>query len=93
MPTEPAPGQPDSDVSSDRDGKQVLAPSPVLPAPVLPAPVLPAPVLPAPVLPAPVLPAPVLPAQSSEDTDIGWGEYAEPDDDRLIGDRPPHWER
>jgi hypothetical protein len=35
---------------------------------------------------------PVLPAQSSEDTDIGWGDYAEPDDDRLIRDRPPHWD-
>ena len=36
---------------------------------------------------------PVLPAQSPEDTDAGWGERPEPDDDeRLYGERPPHWE-
>jgi hypothetical protein len=40
---------------------------------------------------APALPA--LPAQSSEDTDVGWGDYAEPDDDWLLRDRPPHWDR
>jgi hypothetical protein len=37
--------------------------------------------------------APVLPVQSREDTDAGWGEPAEPDDDeRLFRDRPPHWD-
>jgi hypothetical protein len=36
---------------------------------------------------------PVLPAQSPEDTDAGWGEPAEPDDnERLCRDRPPHWD-
>jgi len=36
---------------------------------------------------------PVLPVQSREDTDAGWGEPAEPDDDeRLYRDRPPHWD-
>jgi hypothetical protein len=36
---------------------------------------------------------PVLPEQSREDTDAGWGEPAEPDDDeRLYRDRPPHWD-
>jgi hypothetical protein len=36
---------------------------------------------------------PVLPAQSQEDTDAGWGERPEPDDDeRLYRDRPPHWD-
>jgi hypothetical protein len=36
---------------------------------------------------------PILPAQSSEDTDVGWGEYRERDnDDRLLRDRPPHWD-
>jgi hypothetical protein len=36
---------------------------------------------------------PVLPAQSREDTDAGWGEQPEPDDeDRLRRDRPPHWD-
>ena len=41
----------------------------------------------------PVQPAPILPAQSSEDTDVGWGDYAERDDnDRLLRDRPPHWD-
>lgn len=34
---------------------------------------------------------PVLPEQSREDTDAAWGEYPEPDDDRLYRDRPPHW--
>jgi hypothetical protein len=43
--------------------------------------------------PAPPLPSvPILPAQSREDTDVGWGDYAErDDDDRLLRDRPPHW--
>ena len=36
---------------------------------------------------------PVLPVRSQEDTDVGWGERAEPDDDeRLSRDRPPHWD-
>jgi hypothetical protein len=34
----------------------------------------------------------LLPEQSREDTDAGWGEYAQPDDDRLMRDRPPHWD-
>jgi len=35
----------------------------------------------------------VRPEQSREDTDAGWGEPAEPDDDeRLYRDRPPHWD-
>ena len=34
----------------------------------------------------------ILPAQSREDTDAGWGDYRDPDDDdRLLRDRPPHW--
>jgi hypothetical protein len=46
----------------------------------------------APAADAPAVPAAV-PAQSPEDTDAGWGDYGEPDDDaRLRGDRPPHWE-
>ena len=33
------------------------------------------------------------PEQSTEDTDSGWGERPEPDDDeRLYRDRPPHWD-
>ena len=41
----------------------------------------------------PVRAAPVLPTQSAEDTDVGWGEPADPDDDeRLNRDRPPHWD-
>jgi hypothetical protein len=35
---------------------------------------------------------PVLEAQSPEDTDLGWGDQPEPDDERLRRDRPPHWE-
>jgi hypothetical protein len=35
---------------------------------------------------------PVLPDKSREDTDAGWGERPEPDDDeRLSRERPPHW--
>jgi hypothetical protein len=42
---------------------------------------------------APVAPTPLPPAQSREDTDVGWGEYRErDDDDRLLRDRPPHWD-
>ena len=34
------------------------------------------------------------PLQSREDTNAGWGERPEPDDDeRLYRDRPPHWEK
>jgi hypothetical protein len=41
----------------------------------------------------PTTPQPVLPEQSREDTDVGWGERPEPDDDeRLSRDRPPHWD-
>jgi hypothetical protein len=30
---------------------------------------------------------------AAEDTDAGWGERPEPDDDeRLSRERPPHWE-
>jgi len=36
---------------------------------------------------------PVLPVQSQEDTDVGWGEQPELDDDeRLYRERPPHWD-
>lgn len=36
---------------------------------------------------------PVLPVRSLDDTDIGWGEQPEPDDDeRLYRERPPHWD-
>jgi hypothetical protein len=33
----------------------------------------------------------VLPDQSVEDTDRGWGELPDSNDDRLLADRPPHW--
>jgi len=37
--------------------------------------------------------APLLPTQSREDTDVGWGEYRDRDDDDwLLRDRPPHWD-
>jgi hypothetical protein len=36
---------------------------------------------------------PSQPEQSAEDTDSGWGERPDPsDDERLYGDRPPHWD-
>lgn len=35
---------------------------------------------------------PILPDQTSDDTDLGWNEWRETDDDaRLLEDRPPHW--
>ena len=36
---------------------------------------------------------PVLPRQSLDDTDIGWGEQPELDDEeRLRREHPPHWD-
>jgi hypothetical protein len=34
----------------------------------------------------------ILPDQTSDDTDSGWGERAASNDDRLLADRPPHWD-
>ncbi len=37
--------------------------------------------------------SPVLPVRSPADTDVGWSEPPEPDDDeRLYRERPPHWD-
>lgn len=36
--------------------------------------------------------APVLPEQTREDTDRGWGERSWSNDDRLMDERPPHWD-
>jgi hypothetical protein len=65
------------------------APEPTDPAPGTPAPGTPAPG--ARVAPSPAG-EPMLPGQSPEDTDAAWGEYRQPDDDRLSRDRPPHWD-
>jgi hypothetical protein len=35
---------------------------------------------------------PVLPEQTRDDTDRGWGEWTPANDDRLLDDRPPHWD-
>jgi hypothetical protein len=35
---------------------------------------------------------PALPVQGADDTDVGWGDRAEPDDERLYRERPPHWD-
>jgi hypothetical protein len=36
---------------------------------------------------------PLLPVRSGEDTDAGWGEHPEPEDDeRFYRERPPHWD-
>ena len=35
---------------------------------------------------------PVLPEQTLEDTERGWGALAATNDDRLLEDRPPHWD-
>jgi hypothetical protein len=36
----------------------------------------------------------VLPEQSTDETDTGWGDRPDRDDDdsRLLQDRPPHWD-
>ena len=34
----------------------------------------------------------VLPDQTSDDTDRGWGERTGDNDDRLLAERPPHWD-
>lgn len=37
---------------------------------------------------------PVLPERSTDETDAGWGERPEPDDDeRLRQERPPHYDQ
>jgi hypothetical protein len=34
----------------------------------------------------------VLPDQTRDDSDTGWGEWRETDEDaRLLEERPPHW--
>jgi hypothetical protein len=37
---------------------------------------------------------PAVPVRSQDDSDVGWGERPEPDDDdeRLNRERPPHWD-
>jgi hypothetical protein len=34
----------------------------------------------------------VLPDHTSDDTDAAWGERSSGNDDRLLADRPPHWD-
>jgi hypothetical protein len=70
------------------------APEPAAHAPHPPVPDSPVPDSPVPAAPARTGSAggPALPEQSPEDTDAGWGEYPERDDDRLNRDRPPHWD-
>ncbi|MEV5694213.1 hypothetical protein [Micromonospora globbae] len=34
----------------------------------------------------------VLPEQTSDDTDRGWGEAVDRNDDWLLAERPPHWD-
>jgi hypothetical protein len=36
--------------------------------------------------------APPLPEQTSDDTDEGWAEPSSSNDDRLLAERPPHWD-
>jgi hypothetical protein len=36
--------------------------------------------------------APLLPEQTRDDTDRGWGEPSGSNDERLLADRPPHWD-
>jgi hypothetical protein len=34
----------------------------------------------------------ILPDQTLDDTDAGWGEPLRGNDDRLLAERPPHWD-
>lgn len=34
----------------------------------------------------------ILPDQTGDDTDRGWGERSYGNDDRLLAERPPHWD-
>ena len=36
--------------------------------------------------------APILPEQTTDDTNRGWREPAYANDERLLEDRPPHWD-
>ncbi|WP_262379474.1 MULTISPECIES: hypothetical protein [Nonomuraea] len=39
------------------------------------------------------LPEQLLPEQSADDTDLGWGDWREPDTDAFyLDNRPPHWD-
>lgn len=32
------------------------------------------------------------PVQGEDETDLGWGDEPDQDDDRYTRDRPPHWD-
>jgi hypothetical protein len=34
----------------------------------------------------------ILPDQTTDDTDAGWGERPSGNDERLLAERPPHWD-
>jgi hypothetical protein len=34
----------------------------------------------------------ILPDQTADDTDAGWGERPARNDERLLAERPPHWD-
>lgn len=34
---------------------------------------------------------PILPDEMVDETDVGWNEETESNDERLLDDRPPHW--
>ncbi|MFZ5872361.1 MAG: hypothetical protein ACOYXW_17775 [Actinomycetota bacterium] len=39
---------------------------------------------------------PVVPDRADDDRDVGWGDHAhddgdDPDDERILRERPPHW--
>jgi hypothetical protein len=34
---------------------------------------------------------PAIPVRSADDSDVGWGESSDANDDRLRRDKPPHW--
>ena len=34
----------------------------------------------------------IMPDQTADDTDDGWGERPAGNDERLLAERPPHWD-
>ncbi|PVU83470.1 hypothetical protein DDP54_11210 [Cellulomonas sp. WB94] len=50
-----------------------------------------APAATAPVVPRVIDDTPLIPDRSADDSDTGWHEGADSNDERLLRDVPPHW--
>jgi hypothetical protein len=80
----PVPNQPDEQPPPAKAGPGQAAPPTATPPTAAPRPAAPSPAADG---------RPVLPQSGSDETDAGWGERPEPDDDdRLRHERPPHYE-